>query len=687
MTICVWDLPAPDVTGANVAKYTNAKVLIVGDSGVGKSGLALRLTANLFEPTVSSESVWATHMRLPHDQWTSDVDREIWLWDFAGQADYRLIHQLFMDETALAVLVFNPQSDSPFEGLAVWHHDLERASRRFFKKLLIAARCDRGGLVISHDRIRKFAEEYSFEAYLETSAMTGMGCEELRNAIVQAIDWSSIPYVASPHLFRRLKDEILKLRDQQFVLLRLSELKQQLELRWSIDQEGASFTIEELRAVIGLLAGPGIVWQLEFGSFILLQPERINSYAAAVIRSVRAHSDEYGSIAEEDVLAGRLRYDDMQRLPPGEEEIVLRAMHQIFIERNLCLREHTERGTLLVFPSYFRRDLTDDLGHPPILVTYRFGGHASEIYATLVVQLHHTRAFDSGQMWRNAASFKSHDGHRMGLVISRMLQGQGEISVYFDSGVTEDTKVTFIKYVHEHLLNRARDVERLRHYVCPHCGHPVKDSELARQLLLDDGTDAQIRCQQRRCDALIPLWDLIEQKFASDEFRLRVSELAMLAKATLDNESLELILLGHAYAICGEAGQIFRMTSNSDWGIDGEIEFKDLNGLPSGSRLYLQLKSGDSYLYKRDRDAAEVFYIKNPRWSQYWCSQKYPVMLVIRTSDGVIRWMNVTDYLNHQSGITGSPVTQIIFSGEPFTARNLLNAVTKNLLLPNPVNS
>ena len=46
--------------------------------------------------------------------------------------------------------------------------------------------------------------------------------------------------------------------------------------------------------MVGLLAGPGIVWQLEFGDFVLLQPERINAYAAAVIRKVRAHTDEIG---------------------------------------------------------------------------------------------------------------------------------------------------------------------------------------------------------------------------------------------------------------------------------------------------------------------------------------------------------------------------------------------------------
>ena len=65
----------------------------------------------------------------------------------------------------------------------------------------------------------------------------------------------------------------------------MSELKQQLEMRLPDDP----FTYEELKAVVGLLAGPGHVWQLEFGQFGLLHPERINSYAAAVGRTVRSH--------------------------------------------------------------------------------------------------------------------------------------------------------------------------------------------------------------------------------------------------------------------------------------------------------------------------------------------------------------------------------------------------------------
>lgn len=701
LSIRIWDLTHFEKTIVMPAatRYTNAKVLLVGDSGVGKSGLALRLTQNDFKPTPSTDGAavtrltndWATQLKLPHDVSTRDIEREIWLWDFAGQADYRLIHQLFMDETALAVLVFNPQAHNPFEGLGQWDRNLGRAARRPFKKLLVAGRCDCGALMVSREGLERFRAERNFADYLETSAKTGAGCKELCEAIIRNILWAEIPWTASPHIFRLLKEGIVTLKDEGKVLLRMGELKQQLEMRllqqslqdgdaprsplhsiWQkiIGQNKQqplmaipeTFKFEELRAVVGLLAGPGVVWQLEFGDFVLLQPERINGYAAAVMRQVRAHPDEIGSILEEDVLAGKLNYQAMQRLPRDEEQIVLRAMHQTFVDHGLCLREASGHGPLLVFPSYFKRERPDQGDHPAALVTYNFSGMLDEIYATLVVRLHYTTEFNKDQLWRFAADFKTLTNQRVGLKMTRKAEGAGEITVYCAPGVAVETQVNFIRYVHDHLKAKDPEVQRTRHYVCGHCGTPVTNHETVRKRLA--AGKKEIICVD--CEKQVPLWDLIEEKFASEETQATVRAMDEQARRAIDNESRELIPLGHAFAIAGEAGQIFRPTPNSDWGIDGEIEFKNNKGEASGRRVYLQLKSGDSYLESR-KDGREIFKIKKERHTEYWKAHEYPVMLVIRTSDGQIRWMNVTEYLKKQ----GKAVKQITFDGEPFTAASL----------------
>lgn len=663
-TLRVWDLPKPDVLVAesDSARYTNAKVVLVGETGVGKTGLALRLCENRWEATESTHGMIISRLELPTDS-GEDLEREVWLWDFAGQADYRLIHQLYMDEAALGVLVINPQDGNPFESMGHWEKALSAAARFQPAKLLVAARCDRGGVTISQRKFEDYIREHGFAGFICTWAKTGEGCQELKEAIAENIPWKSLPWTSTTRLFKTLKDAILKLTDEKAPLVRLPELHQRLQLMLPTE----SISEADLRAVVGLMQGQGVVQALAFGDFLLLSPAWMNRYASVVVRMAREHADEMGVVLEQRILDGDLDYKDMERLSEADEKILLRAIVQTFMDHSLCIRQETPQGSMLVFPSYFRRDKPDPPEHPNIFVTYGFSGPLEEIYSTLVVRLSYSDGFTCDQLWKDAADFRTLAGKRAGLAMTRKGEGKAEMVVYFETGVQIETQVTFIKYVHEHLLAHSQpreSVTRVRTYVCPHCDEPL-ESRMAVKKRLEKGKK-DIICPL--CEKRLPLLDLIEEKFASSEFLQKVREMDELAGINLDNESRELILVGHATAIAAEAGQIFRPVAWADWGIDGEIEFKDDNGLASGQRLYLQLKSGDSYLYQRKRDDEEIFTIKNPRHAEYWLSQAYPVMLVIRTSDGRIRWMNVTDYLKEH----GKETKQIVFQGQPFTAPDVV---------------
>jgi len=136
------------------------------------------------------------------------------------------------------------------------------------------------------------------------------------------------------------------------------------------------------------------------------------TYAQAVIQTMCSVEHERGCLAEEWVLGGDLTYYHRpeERLPADEERFVLLAMHKILVERGLCLREHTDTGTMLIFPSYYRRERLELVGHPAALVSYRFNGFLDEIYATLVVRLHLTKPFTQDQLWRYIADFKTLTG-------------------------------------------------------------------------------------------------------------------------------------------------------------------------------------------------------------------------------------------------------------------------------------
>jgi GTPase SAR1 family protein len=655
-------------------RYVNAKVVLLGEGTVGKTSLAHRLVEDKYvvKDRTHGMNVWPLQLPLPPH---ATLDREALLWDLAGQEDYRLIHRLFLDETALALLLINPQKDDPFAEAGDWLKALETAGGQEAKceaaRMLIFSQIDVGGMKVGNAKIDRFIEQNHFAGWLETSAKTGENCSDEANAgkpsklkqlIADSIRWDKLPWTAAPRLLAELKSAVMKMRDAADIrLLRFAELAQRLEQALP----GEKFGESDVRTAVALLANHGLASPLKFGDLVLLQPELLNGYAGAIIRSARAHRDEIGCVLEADIYRPDFDFTGVDRLPRPDEELLLRALVQTFLDHSLCIAEDTPQGRQLVFPSQYRRE-KDIPWEPDVFVSYTFGGEWQTIWTTLVVRLWYSQEFEHKELWRNAAQFASSRGHLLGLKIdNRQGEGEATISLFFDVPTPDELKVIFIEYVHRHLAQYGCEVRRDRRYVCVACGTPVTDLGAVRRRFAA-GKDF-ITCQT--CDERVKLIDFIEQRLKSDPVARKILKMEETATRQLDAQALEQILFGHVQAIAGEANQIFRRVAEYDYGIDGEIEFKDNDGRPSGKRIYVQLKSGNSYLRTRRGDGREVFDVKNDRHLTYWIGQPGDVYLVIRqtderTNEQTIRWMNVTRYLRNRRD---QQSRQVVFEGEPLT--------------------
>jgi small GTP-binding protein len=193
--------------------------LLVGDTGVGKSGLAERLVHKQFKPTKSSHARQAHVLESKVVEETSGdlVRHETLLWDLAGQPAYRSVHQLSMDEAALACVLFDSRSETnPFEGAAYWSAVLDQArTNTKLKKILVASRIDVGGLPASRERIEAFARDNGFLMFIPTSANTGEGCEELRQAILKEIPWADLPRVTTTTTLTSMRDYVGELKGEK----------------------------------------------------------------------------------------------------------------------------------------------------------------------------------------------------------------------------------------------------------------------------------------------------------------------------------------------------------------------------------------------------------------------------------------------------------------------------------------
>src|SRR6266702_411797 len=170
--------------------YTTAKVALVGDSGVGKTGLGYRIAEERFQVTESThgQQFWVVD-KLSTTR-NDGAQCEAVLWDFAGQPKFRAIHALFLDDVDLALVLFDPARPDTFTGVDYWLKQLSYQGR-LYPTILVAARTDVSKLSISSTELESFCRERNISGgFIATSAKTGAGVNELLEMIRQQIDWN-----------------------------------------------------------------------------------------------------------------------------------------------------------------------------------------------------------------------------------------------------------------------------------------------------------------------------------------------------------------------------------------------------------------------------------------------------------------------------------------------------------------
>lgn len=511
--IRLWELDTNILLGMPSAipsvHYINAKMVLVGESGVGKSGLGIRIAENQFCLTESTHG--ARFWQIPvkeEPKLAKGTQTELTLWDLAGQPEYRLTHQLFLDDVDAALLLFDCSDPAdPFRGVPYWAKVLKKHAPAHSLKFLISARCDVSPVTVDEHQINQMLAKYALNRHFCTSAKTGEGVQVLIKQVLESIPWDQLPRTTTPRLFQVIRELLLNHKEKGSALISNDMIHNQVCKRYT----ERSVTQADIDTVVNLLQARGLVYRLDPTprlSLVLLRPELINQYASSIIRAARDHPRGIGAISEQKVIRADLAFTGVERLNAWEEKDVLESTVELLIQHDLCFREMG----LLVFPSQInitRPASTEE--HPPVEVTYQFSGSIEAIYASLVVRLSHTDYFQRESQWRYAVEF-SRDGYRLGFAMHQVEEGTGELEIYFYSGVSEFDRVIFIRFITEHLHTKGIDIqERIRLY-CRKCTKEVKNQDAIEARVQVGKLD--ILCQY--CDAAVIIPRSIEERYRSD---------------------------------------------------------------------------------------------------------------------------------------------------------------------------
>ncbi|KAI9729687.1 MAG: hypothetical protein M1834_006636 [Cirrosporium novae-zelandiae] len=103
-----------------------AKIVILGSQGVGKTSLLHRYVKNTWSPSTIHSTIGASFLTKRVFDSTSDTTIRLQLWDTAGQERFRTLQPLYYRGAQAAILVYDITSEKSFFEMTGWLQELKR---------------------------------------------------------------------------------------------------------------------------------------------------------------------------------------------------------------------------------------------------------------------------------------------------------------------------------------------------------------------------------------------------------------------------------------------------------------------------------------------------------------------------------------------------------------------------------
>jgi len=151
------------------------KLLLIGDSGVGKSCLLLRFADDTYtESHISTIGVDFKIRTIQLDGKTIKLQ----IWDTAGQERFRTITSSYYRGAHGIIVVYDTTDGETFEHVKTWLHEIDRYASENVNKLLVGNKSDlTSKRAVETETAKEFADSVSIP-FLETSAKNATNVED-----------------------------------------------------------------------------------------------------------------------------------------------------------------------------------------------------------------------------------------------------------------------------------------------------------------------------------------------------------------------------------------------------------------------------------------------------------------------------------------------------------------------------
>eukprot|EP01095_Lingulamoeba_sp_RSL-Kostka_P006775 TRINITY_DN2144_c0_g1_i2.p1 TRINITY_DN2144_c0_g1~~TRINITY_DN2144_c0_g1_i2.p1 ORF type:complete len:206 (+),score=35.54 TRINITY_DN2144_c0_g1_i2:58-675(+) len=152
------------------------KIIVVGDSGVGKTCLIKQFTQHIFYE--SNQSTISTDLGM-RDEIINGKPTKLHIWDTAGQEQYRSIVTAYYRNSYGAIIVFDMTRRDSFQNANTWLQELKKHAGDQVRVILVGNKADCEYMrAVTTKEAEEYAEYYNL-LYYETSAKTSLNVDKV----------------------------------------------------------------------------------------------------------------------------------------------------------------------------------------------------------------------------------------------------------------------------------------------------------------------------------------------------------------------------------------------------------------------------------------------------------------------------------------------------------------------------
>lgn len=160
------------------------KIIIIGNSGVGKTNILTRFADDKFDKT------FITTIGIDFRNAIVNVDNKkikLQIWDTAGQERFRTITSAYYRGVHAIIFTYDVTNIESFEQIREWSKSVDSRTDRQAIMMLIGNKVDlEEKRVVSKDDGQKLADELTM-TFMETSALTGSNIQDAFKKLVQEL--------------------------------------------------------------------------------------------------------------------------------------------------------------------------------------------------------------------------------------------------------------------------------------------------------------------------------------------------------------------------------------------------------------------------------------------------------------------------------------------------------------------